>query len=112
MTIVVMCIREDKMTKEQILKKMDEAFREDRDRFFRIADALSFQPKYSSHLEELEVLKQTWRDIPQQSGYPNFSHPISLPSWFPKVSFASRWEKDKYIEEGQKAAVIAIAKSR
>ena len=87
------------MSEEKVLHRMDVAFREDRERFFKIADTLHLQPKYQNYLEELEILKQTWRDIPQQDGYPNFTHPISMPYWFPKVSFASRWEKDKYIEQ-------------
>lgn len=86
------------MNREEILKEMDLAFRQDRERFFKIADTLHLQPKYAEHLEELETLKQVWRDIPQQEEYPNFTHPIALPEWFPKVPFASRWEKDSYIE--------------
>ena len=86
-------------TREDILKRMDEAFKEDRERFFKVADSLIQQPKYTEHLTELEALKQIWRDIPQQEGYPNFTHPIQLPDWFPKVPFASSWEKDTYIAE-------------
>lgn len=85
--------------KEKIIKEMDLAFKQDRERFFKVADILHLQPKYKDHLEELEELKQVWRDIPQQYDYPNFTHPIPLPEWFPKVNFASCWEKDKYIEE-------------
>lgn len=87
------------MTYSEIINRMDIAFRQDRERFFKVADTLHLQPKYQEHLEELEALKQKWRDIPQQEGYPNFTHPIALPEWFPKVPFASSWEKDKYIEE-------------
>lgn len=87
------------MSKEEILQRMDEAFKEDRERFFKVADTLTLQPKYAEHKEEIEVLKQQWRDIPQQEGYPNFTHPMPLPEWFPKVHFASSWEKDTYIEE-------------
>jgi hypothetical protein len=87
------------MRREDILKEMDLAFKQDRDRFFKVADSLYLQPKYKEHLEELEELKQIWRDIPQQDDYPNFTHPVPLPEWFPKVKFASCWEKDKFIEE-------------
>lgn len=87
------------MEKDEILKEMDLAFKQDRKRFFKFADTLHLQPKYQDHIEELEALKQTWRDIPQQEDYPNFTHPINLPEWFPKVNFASCWEKDIYIEE-------------
>lgn len=86
------------MNREEILKRMDEAFREDRERFFKVADTLHLQPKYAEHLEELEALKQTWRDIPQQENYPNFAHPISLPDWLPHIPFASRWDVD-YLEK-------------
>ena len=90
------------MTKEQLLKRMDEAFRQDRERFFQVADALQFQPKYAEKMDELNDLKQEWRDIPQQDGYPNISHPVPLPEWFPPVHFASSWEKDIYLEENLK----------
>ena len=81
---------------------MDMAFREDRERFFKVADSLHLQPKYAEHLEELEVLKQTWRDVPQQSYYPEMKHPLELPTWFPKVAFASSWDigyVDKTLKE-------------
>lgn len=87
------------MNREDILRQMDNAFREDRARFFNVADTLHLQPKYAQYLEELESLKQTWRDIPQQDGYPNFTHPIEMPSWFPRVPFASAWQKDVFIEQ-------------
>lgn len=85
--------------KEKILQRMDEAFKEDRERFFKIADSIMYQPKYVEYLTELENLKQVWRDIPQQEDYPNFTHPMILPDWFPKVSFASCWEKDAFIAQ-------------
>lgn len=84
---------------KQLLEQMDLAFKQDRERFFKIADTLHLQPKYKEHLDELEELKQKWRDAPEQEGYPNINHPIPLPAWFPKVNFASSWEKDIYIEE-------------
>lgn len=87
------------MTREQILKRMDVAFKQDRERFFKVADTLYLQPKYAEHLEEVEALKQAWRDIPQQADYPNITHPMPLPDWFPKVHFASSWEKDSYLEK-------------
>ncbi|MBQ7798475.1 MAG: hypothetical protein IJ371_05070 [Clostridia bacterium] len=95
------------MSREDILKVMDEAFREDRERFFKVADSIHLQPKYAEHLTELEEIKQVWRDAPQQEGYPNITHPMPLPDWFPKVKFASCWEKDLYIEE-----VLAMEKRR
>lgn len=92
-------IEEVKITKEELFQRMDTAFKQDRERFFKVADTLHLQPKYAPYLEELEELKQKWRDIPQQEDYPNINHPMELPEWFPKVFFASRWEKDKYIEK-------------
>lgn len=80
------------MSREEMLKEMDIAFRQDRERFFKVADTLYLQPKYAEHLEELEKLKQHWRDIPQQEGYPDIPHPLQLPAWFPKVNFASSWD--------------------
>ena len=82
------------MTKEQILKQMDLAFKQDRERFFKVADTLHLQPKYAGYLSELEILKQTWRDIPQQPNYPEIKHPMELPVWFPKVNFVSKWDED------------------
>lgn len=87
------------MNKEQILQEMDKAFREDRERFFKVADSMSFQAKYDTHKEEIEELKQKFRDAPQKEGYPNINHPMVMPYWFPKVNFASSWEKDIFIEE-------------
>lgn len=87
------------MTLVELLQRMDEAFKEDRERFFKVADTLAVQPKYKERLEELEALKQEWRDIPQEEGYPNITHPRALPEWLPKIPFASSWGKDKYIEE-------------
>lgn len=87
------------MKREQVLKNMDEAFREDRERFFKVADSLLFVPKFKDKLDAIEQLKQQWRDIPQQEDYPNFTHPVALPDWFPEVHFASSWQKDTFIEE-------------
>ena len=87
------------MSREEILQRMDEAFKEDRERFFKVADTLSMQPKYTEYKNKIEELKQQMRDIPQQEEYPNIDWPIKLPDWFPKVYFASSWEKDTYLEE-------------
>lgn len=85
------------MAYEDIINRMDLSFKEEREEFFAVADSLSFQPKYKDYAEEVEKIKQEWRDIPQKSEYPNIDFPPSLPSWFPKVRFFSSWEKDKYI---------------
>ena len=80
-------------------ERMSIAFREDRDRLFKVIDRMRFQPKYSSHLQDLETLAQAWRDIPQGVNFPNINHPTELPEWFTeKVPFTSRWEVDVYIQ--------------
>lgn len=86
------------MNKEEQLKLREEAFNEDRERFFKVADTLDKQPKYEEHLEELEQLKQKWRDAPDDKNFPNITHPIELPEWFPKVYFASNFKKDEFEE--------------
>lgn len=73
---------------------MDEAIKEDRERFFIVADTLQFQPKYKEQLEELEQIKQEWRDMTRQTNYPHIKWPLKLPNWFPDVKFASYWNED------------------
>lgn len=85
--------------RQEFLNLMAEAIREDRDRFFRVADALNFQPKYQPYLEELETIKQWFRDLPQQPDFPNIDWSPVLPEWFPKIPFASSFKKDAFIEE-------------
>lgn len=87
------------MNKEEQLKFREEAFKEDRERFFKVADTLDKQPKYQEHIDELEQLKQKWRDITEETDFPNITHPLQLPNWFPKVYFASGFEKDIFEEE-------------
>lgn len=87
------------MTREEILKNMDVAIRQDRERFFRVADTLHLQPKYADKVFELDEIKQQWRDITGVPGYPNITHPMPLPEWFPTVHFASSFEKDTFLEE-------------
>lgn len=87
------------MTREQILERMDIAARQDRERFFKFADTMNLQPKYIEYLAELEELKQGFRNMTKIEGYPNIDWPPALPEWFPKVNFASAWEKDIFIEQ-------------
>lgn len=87
------------MTREQIETRMAAAFREDRDRLFKVIDGMRFQPKYADRLSEIETIADTWRDAPQQEDFPNIDHPAPLPEWFPKVRFFSGWEKDTYITQ-------------
>lgn len=86
------------MTEQEILARMDEAAKEDRERFFAIADTLHLQPKYHDRLEELEAEKQRWRDMTAMPEYPQIKWPMELPDWFPPVKFASLWDLD-YLEK-------------
>ena len=80
--------------RQEILSSMDEAAKEDRQRFFAVADAMTFQPKYQEKREELEAVKQQWRDMTALAQYPQIQWPLELPDWFPVVHFASRWNPD------------------
>lgn len=75
----------------EILERMEMASKEDRERFFKIADTLHLQPKYAEHLDELEVTKQQWRDMTIIENYPDINFPLASPEWFPTVHFASKW---------------------
>lgn len=75
------------MIKEEVLKILDLAIRQDRERFFRLADPLIFQPKYKEHLDEIEKIKQQWRDLTKLPDYPNIDFPPSLPDWYPEWQF-------------------------
>lgn len=86
------------MTREEIILKMDSAAKEDRERFFRVADVMAFQPKYETRKEALETVKQQWRDMTTLEGYPCVKWPLELPEWFPAVKFASQWGPD-YLEK-------------
>lgn len=79
---------------QAIVDRMDEAAKEDRERFFAVADTLTFQPKYKDRQAEIEEIKQQWRDMTAQPDYPHIQWPMALPDWFPTVKFASRWEPD------------------
>lgn len=74
--------------------RRDQAIREDRERLFRVTDAMRFQPKYAKHLDELESIVQEWRDITERPEYPNIAFPLPTPEWMPIVHFASRWTLD------------------
>lgn len=85
------------MTREEIIARMDEAAKEDRERFFAVADILHLQPKYQDRLVEIETEKQKWRDMTALPNYPEMKFPLSVPDWFPIVRFASNWKVD-YVE--------------
>lgn len=82
-----------------ILERMDLAAKEDRARFFAVADTIHLQPKYAEHLEELETVKQQWRDMTAIENYPKMAFPFALPEWFPKVNFMSKWDAEYYNKE-------------
>lgn len=86
------------MTREEILTRMDEAAKEDRERFFVVADSMTFQPKYTDKRDELEAIKQQWRDMTALPDYPQIKWPMERPEWFPVVKFASCWDVD-YLEK-------------
>lgn len=85
------------MTLDEIVQQMDKAFRQEREEFFRVADSLAFQPKYKDLLEDIERIKQEWRDIPQMEDYPNFNYPPKIPEYFPRPRLFCSWKKNEYI---------------
>lgn len=90
------------MIEQQIIDRMIEASKEDRMRFFAVADTLHLQPKYHDKLDEIEAVKQEWRDMTDIKDYPHIKFPLDLPDWFPEVRFASCWDIDymkKTLEE-------------
>lgn len=82
------------MTRQELIERMIVASKQDRERFFKVADTIHLQPKYAEHLEELELLKQQWRDMTDLPNYPEIKFPLDLPDWFPQVKFASKWNED------------------
>lgn len=86
------------MTREQIIERMMLASKQDRERFFKVADTIHLQPRYANYLSELEVIKQQWRDMTSLPNYPEIKFPLELPYWFPEVRFASNWDTD-YVEK-------------
>lgn len=82
------------MERQEIIDRMIEASKEDRDRFFAVADTLHLQPKYKDNLDELERIKQQWRDMTTLQNYPEIKWPLELPEWFPMVKFASNWNEN------------------
>lgn len=91
-------MRQNKLTQEEKLERMDLAAKQDRERFFAVADTLSFQPKYAEYFSELSILKQTWRDMTSLENWPEVDWPLELPEWFPAVKFASCWTSDYAVE--------------
>ncbi len=86
------------VTEEDLISRVKLAISQDRERFFRVADSIHLQPKYAEHLEELEIIKQQWRDIPQLKNYPYIAFPLELPLWFPQVKMFSRFT-ETYIQD-------------
>ena len=86
------------MTREEIIVTMDTAAKEDRERFFAIADSMQFQPRWQDKLQEIETVRQQWRDMTNIENYPEIKFPLALPDWFPAVKFASCWDVG-YVEK-------------
>ena len=99
------------MQKEKTLARMNEAAREGREAFFKVADTLHLQPKYADKLAELETIKQQWRDMTNMENYPEIDFPLALPEWFPKVKFFSNFKAshiaDMEAREAEREARIA-----
>lgn len=95
------------MTEQEIIERMIEASKEDRERFFTVADIMQLQPKYQDKLQEIEAIKQQWRDMTLLPDYPLIKFPLELPDWFPKVHFASCWEVD-YLENELKQEALKV----
>lgn len=95
------------MNEIELRLNMDEAAKEDRERFFAVADTVHLQPKYKDYVDsgELEVVKQYWRDMTALPDYPNIDFPLQIPSWFPRVRLASGWKKDIFIAEALARAI-------
>ena len=87
------------MTEQEILERMVQASKEDRERFFQVADTLHLQPKFQDKLTEIETIKQQWRDMTKLPNYPQIVFPLSLPEWFPTVRFASCWDSDYLVKK-------------
>lgn len=86
------------MQEQKIRENMAQAFREDRERLFKVIDSMRFQPRFAEHLTEIEAVAQEWRDKPSLPDFPNITHPTALPSYFPSAHFCSSWKKDEYIQ--------------
>lgn len=74
---------------------MIQATKEDRERFFKATDYLRFVDKLTPEQEdELEDLRQWFRNMPELENYPYINWPPQLPDWCPNPHFASRWEAE------------------
>lgn len=95
------------MNEQEIIDRMIEASKEDRTRFFAIADTLHLQPKFQDKLTEIESIKQQWRDMTIIENYPLINFPLDLPVWFPEVRFASCWDSD-YLKKTMEAQKLSV----
>lgn len=78
-------------------KKADEAFKEDRLRFFLVADkyeTISYLKESLSEEQKAELKKaqQEWRDMTELEDYPDIDFPLYTPS-FLSVKFFSSHKK-------------------
>lgn len=84
------------MTQDQFIERCKKAFREDRDRLFRITDAMRVQSKYKDNISEIDEICEIWRNKPEDSEFPKFDHPLPLPEYFPNPHFVSSWKRNDY----------------
>lgn len=81
---------------DNIIDLMIQATKEDRSRFFKKADVYFITNNRgltSEQIEELETVRNQWRDMTLLPDYPDIDWPLSVPEWFPNCGFASKWEK-------------------
>lgn len=93
---------------------MLEASKEDRERFFKKADVYAITNNRGltpAQIEELEILRNQWRDMTILPDYPDIDWPLPLPDWFPNCGFASSWKKGdkaKWEQEQQNDELIDV----
>lgn len=72
-----------------------QAAKEDRERFFKVADVFKMKDNIGltpEQIAELEEVKTQWRDMTALPGFPDIDWPLPIPEWFPNPHFASCWK--------------------
>ena len=82
------------MTNKEKNDLRNQAWKEDRERFFKVTDKYlaGVIPLDEDKLIELKACVKVWRDISLMEGYPDIDFPLSIPSWL-KVNFMSSHTK-------------------
>jgi hypothetical protein len=83
------------MTAEMKERKI-QASKEDRERFFKVADVYAITQNRGLseiQIEELEKARDEWRDMTNMKGYPDIDFPLPIPKWMNNPYFASSWKK-------------------